>query len=112
MRTLVFTRLHTHRCEGSFPVLSLMVGAVVTRLVPLDEAQANATNITGLEGLTPDQKRVIVASSMTFLVGLFQVESIWLESHDSQGLCDLQSPSSLAARHGGAAVRVHRGLPL
>lgn len=76
MYTLVFTRFRTHLYEGSFPVLSLMVGAVVTRLVPLDEAQANATNITGLEGLTPDQKRVIVASTMTFLVGIFQVQSI------------------------------------
>lgn len=64
--------------QGSFPVLSLMVSAVVTRLVPLDDAQANATNITGLEGLTPEQKRVIVASSMTFLVGIFQVETIRL----------------------------------
>lgn len=63
---------------GSFPVLSLMVGAVVTRLVPLDETQANVTNIPGFEGLTLDQKRVLVASSMTFLVGIFQVELIWL----------------------------------
>lgn len=51
-----------------------MVGAVVTRLVPLD--QANATNIPGTEDLTPEEKRVVVASSMTFLIGIFQVESI------------------------------------
>lgn len=76
MYTLVFIRFHTHLYEGSFPVLSLMVGAVVTRLVPMDEAQVNATDIPGLQGLTLDQKRVIVASSMTFLVGVFQVESI------------------------------------
>lgn len=53
-----------------------MVGAVVTRLVPTDEAQVNATDIPGLQGLTLEQKRVIVASSMTFLVGVYQVESI------------------------------------
>lgn len=76
MYTFTFIHFHTQFYKGSFPVLSLMVGAVVTRLVPLDEAQANTTNIPGLESLTPDQKRVIVASSMTFLVGIFQVGSI------------------------------------
>lgn len=56
---------------GSFPVLSLMVGAVVTRLVPEDGPPAN---ITSFEGLTPDQQRVLVASSVTFLMGIFQVD--------------------------------------
>lgn len=78
MYTLAFIRFHNHLYKGSFPVLSLMVGAVVTRLVPLDEAQANATNITGTEGLSPEGKRVIVASTMTFLIGIYQVESIRL----------------------------------
>lgn len=55
---------------GSFPVLSLMVGAVVTRLVPDNGPPAN---ITGFENLTMDQQRVLVASSMTFLMGIFQV---------------------------------------
>lgn len=59
---------NTH--AGSFPVLSLMVGAVVTRLVPDSGPPAN---ITGFEDLTMDQQRVLVASSMTFLVGIFQV---------------------------------------
>lgn len=58
---------------GSFPVLSLMVGTVVTRLVPDVGPPAN---ITGFEGLTQSQQRVLVASSMTFLVGIFQV--MWL----------------------------------
>ncbi|XP_039647209.1 chloride anion exchanger-like isoform X2 [Perca fluviatilis] len=58
----------THIC--SFPVLSLMVGAVVTRLVPENGPPAN---ITGFEGLTPDQQRVLVASSVTFLMGIFQL---------------------------------------
>lgn len=56
--------------SGSFPVLSLMVGAMVTRLVPENSPPAN---ITDFEGLTPDQQRVLVASSVTFLMGVFQV---------------------------------------
>lgn len=55
---------------GAFPILSLMVGAVVTRLVP-DEGPS--FNITGFEGLSLEQQRVLVASSVTFLMGAFQV---------------------------------------
>ena len=58
------------RSAGAFPVLSLMVGAVVTAMVP-DEG--DSVNITGFEGMDKDQKRVLVASSMTFLVGIYQV---------------------------------------
>lgn len=67
----VFTPLHTYHHVGSFPVLSLMVGAVVIRLVPEDGPPAN---ITGFEGLSQDQQRVLVASSFTFLMGIFQVD--------------------------------------
>uniref|UniRef100_A0A3B4ZZC7 Chloride anion exchanger-like n=1 Tax=Stegastes partitus TaxID=144197 RepID=A0A3B4ZZC7_9TELE len=59
-----------HISVGSFPVLSLMVGAVVTRLVPEVGPPAN---ITDFEGLTQDQQRVLVASSVTFLMGIFQL---------------------------------------
>ncbi|XP_038594299.1 chloride anion exchanger-like [Micropterus salmoides] len=59
-----------HLSVGSFPVLSLMVGAVVIRLVPEDGPPAN---ITGFEGLSQDQQRVLVASSFTFLMGIFQL---------------------------------------
>lgn len=55
---------------GPFPVLCLMIGTVVTRLVPGDGV---ASNITGLEGLSVDEQRVVVASSVTFLAGLMQV---------------------------------------
>ena len=68
---VVSPSVHTHFNAGAFPVLSLMVGAVVTRLVPVDGPPAN---ITGFEGLTPDQQRVLVASSVTFLMGIFQVD--------------------------------------
>lgn len=61
---------HPNTHTGSFPVLSLMVGAVVTRLVPDHGPPAN---ITGFENLTLEQQRVLVASSMTFLMGIFQV---------------------------------------
>ncbi|XP_047431453.1 chloride anion exchanger-like isoform X2 [Mugil cephalus] len=59
-----------HASVGSFPVLSLMVGAVVTRLVPDD---GPPSNFTDFEGLTMDQQRVLVASSLTFLMGIFQL---------------------------------------
>uniref|UniRef100_A0A8C4ILJ1 STAS domain-containing protein n=1 Tax=Dicentrarchus labrax TaxID=13489 RepID=A0A8C4ILJ1_DICLA len=70
MLTYFFLGTSRHISVGSFPVLSLMVGAVVTRLVPEQGAPAN---ITGFEGLTQDQQRVLVASSVTFLMGVFQL---------------------------------------
>ncbi|KAM9327708.1 solute carrier family 26 member 3 [Pholidichthys leucotaenia] len=70
MLTYFFLGTSRHISVGSFPVLSLMVGAVVTRLVP-DEGPA--ANITEFEGLSKDQQRVIVASSVTFLMGIFQL---------------------------------------
>uniref|UniRef100_H3CEE4 SLC26A/SulP transporter domain-containing protein n=1 Tax=Tetraodon nigroviridis TaxID=99883 RepID=H3CEE4_TETNG len=47
-----------------------MIGSVVTRLVP-DEGPS--FNITGFEGLTRDEQRVLVASSVTFLAGIMQL---------------------------------------
>nr|XP_019955396.1 PREDICTED: chloride anion exchanger [Paralichthys olivaceus] len=59
-----------HISVGPFPVLCLMIGSVVTRLVP-DEGPAY--NITGFDGLTMDEQRVLVASSVTFLAGIMQL---------------------------------------
>ncbi|XP_056311613.1 solute carrier family 26 member 3, tandem duplicate 2 [Danio aesculapii] len=59
-----------HISVGAFPVLSLMVGAVVTRLVPDEGPPAN---ITAFEGLTKEEQRILVSASLTFLVGLFQL---------------------------------------
>uniref|UniRef100_A0A3B3YXK9 STAS domain-containing protein n=1 Tax=Poecilia mexicana TaxID=48701 RepID=A0A3B3YXK9_9TELE len=59
-----------HISVGPFPVLCLMIGSVVTRLIP-DEGPA--ANITGFSGLTVDEQRVLVASSLTFLVGIMQL---------------------------------------
>lgn len=50
-----------------------MIGSVVTRFVP-DEGPA--ANITGFEGLTRDEQRVLVASSVTFLAGIMQVKKL------------------------------------
>ncbi|XP_064198750.1 solute carrier family 26 member 3, tandem duplicate 2 [Anguilla rostrata] len=68
--TYFFLGTSRHISVGAFPVLSLMVGAVVTRLVP---DHGPPVNITGLEGLTMDQQRVVVAASATFLMGIFQL---------------------------------------
>ncbi|XP_028251535.1 solute carrier family 26 member 3 [Parambassis ranga] len=70
MLTYFFLGTSRHISVGSFPVLSLMVGAVVTRLVP---EKGQPANITDFEGLTPEQQRVLVASSVTFLMGIFQL---------------------------------------
>lgn len=59
-----------HISVGPFPVLCLMIGSVVTRIVPDDRPPMN---ITGFEGLTQDEQRVIVASSVSFLAGIMQL---------------------------------------
>ncbi|KAB5542289.1 hypothetical protein PHYPO_G00089920 [Pangasianodon hypophthalmus] len=67
--TYFFLGTSRHLSVGPFPVLSLMVGGVVERLVP-----GNTTvNITGFEGLSEEEQRVVVASSVTFLMGIFQL---------------------------------------
>ncbi|NWS88124.1 S26A3 protein, partial [Toxostoma redivivum] len=58
-----------HISVGPFPVLSLMVGGVVTRLVPDDSTgNSNSTNTS-----TIDNERVMVAASVTFLSGIIQL---------------------------------------
>uniref|UniRef100_A0A3B3CDS1 Solute carrier family 26 member 3, tandem duplicate 2 n=1 Tax=Oryzias melastigma TaxID=30732 RepID=A0A3B3CDS1_ORYME len=59
-----------HISVGPFSVLCLMIGSVVTRIIP-DEGPP--VNITGLEGLSIDDQRVLVASSLSFLVGIMQL---------------------------------------
>ncbi|KAM4615558.1 solute carrier family 26 member 3 [Polymixia lowei] len=68
--TYFFLGTSQHISVGSFPVLSLMVGAVVTRLVPQN---GTAANITAFDGLNMEDRRVLVASSVTFLMGIFQL---------------------------------------
>ncbi|NXH17596.1 S26A3 protein, partial [Bucco capensis] len=58
-----------HIAVGPFPVLSLMVGGVVTRLANDDMAgNGTDTNISAL-----NEKRVMVAASVTFLSGVIQL---------------------------------------
>ncbi|NWX01136.1 S26A3 protein, partial [Caloenas nicobarica] len=58
-----------HISVGPFPVLSLMVGGVVVRLVPDDFAEnGTSTNTSAI-----DEERVMVAASVTFLSGVFQL---------------------------------------
>uniref|UniRef100_A0A673CK21 Solute carrier family 26 member 3 n=1 Tax=Sphaeramia orbicularis TaxID=375764 RepID=A0A673CK21_9TELE len=71
MLTYFFLGTSRHISVGSFPVLSLMVGAVVIRLIP-DEG-VPLVNLTTSGNLTLDQQRVLVASSVTFLMGVFQL---------------------------------------
>ncbi|XP_006882692.1 PREDICTED: chloride anion exchanger [Elephantulus edwardii] len=64
-----------HISVGPFPVLSMMVGAVVTRLVP--DPSVNATESSGTSVSTNatllDQERVMVAASVTVLSGIIQL---------------------------------------
>ncbi|TRZ20885.1 hypothetical protein HGM15179_006220 [Zosterops borbonicus] len=58
-----------HIAVGPFPVLSLMVGGVVTRLVPDDSiGNGNSTNTSAI-----NDERVMVAASVTFLSGVIQL---------------------------------------
>lgn len=68
--------------SGPFPVTCLMVGSVVLTLAPDDHflLPGNGTGVNGTEsdGIVVDveameAQRIMVASSMTVLVGLFQV---------------------------------------
>ncbi|XP_033889498.1 chloride anion exchanger-like [Acipenser ruthenus] len=58
-----------HISVGPFPVLSLMVGSVVTKLVP----DATGLSANSTEEMSIEEKRVIVAASVSFLVGIFQL---------------------------------------
>uniref|UniRef100_A0A8B9SIP0 Solute carrier family 26 member 3 n=1 Tax=Anas platyrhynchos TaxID=8839 RepID=A0A8B9SIP0_ANAPL len=57
-----------HISVGPFPVLSLMVGGVVVRLVPDSTVNDTSTNTSII-----DQERVMVAASVTFLAGIIQL---------------------------------------
>lgn len=71
---------------GPFPVTCLMVGSVVLTLAP-DEHFLRPVNITGVnetvtdgrlmevDGEAREAQRILVACTMTVLVGLFQVKS-------------------------------------
>ncbi|XP_075064920.1 chloride anion exchanger-like [Mixophyes fleayi] len=71
-----------HISVGPFPVLSLMIGSAVMRLVPdpvnsnnvtmaIDGMENNTTD--GTEDLSIAEQRVMVAASVTVLAGIFQL---------------------------------------
>ncbi|KAM9311736.1 uncharacterized protein PAF06_009590 [Gastrophryne carolinensis] len=63
-----------HISAGPFPVVSLMVGSVVASLVPegsVGSGNYTLTNTTAEDLL--NEKRIVVAASLTFLVGIIQV---------------------------------------
>uniref|UniRef100_A0A3Q3JG33 STAS domain-containing protein n=1 Tax=Monopterus albus TaxID=43700 RepID=A0A3Q3JG33_MONAL len=62
-----------HISVGPFPVLCLMIGSVVNRLVPSEEGLPALVNITAFKGLNLYEQRVLVASSVTFLAGIMQL---------------------------------------
>ncbi|GAB1297373.1 Pendrin [Apodemus speciosus] len=67
-----------HISVGPFPVVSLMVGSVVMSMAPDDHflvpsGNGSALNATTLDTGTRDAARVVLASTLTFLVGIIQL---------------------------------------
>ncbi|XP_036719786.1 chloride anion exchanger [Balaenoptera musculus] len=63
-----------HISVGPFPVLSMMVGAVVVRLTPTaDTADSTATNSSVANDLSLDEHKVMVAATVTILSGIIQL---------------------------------------
>uniref|UniRef100_A0A672FEJ4 Solute carrier family 26 member 3 n=1 Tax=Salarias fasciatus TaxID=181472 RepID=A0A672FEJ4_SALFA len=75
MLTYFFFGTSRHISVGAFPVLSLMIGAVVLRLVPMD---GSPSKIQAFADLNVTQQKVLVASSVTFLMGIYQVLAMGL----------------------------------
>uniref|UniRef100_A0A669PES3 Solute carrier family 26 member 4 n=1 Tax=Phasianus colchicus TaxID=9054 RepID=A0A669PES3_PHACC len=78
--TYFFLGTSRHISVGPFPVVSLMVGSVVMSMAPDDNfliVDSNATGTNGTEILidtdSRDAQRVLIASTLTFLVGILQV---------------------------------------
>ncbi|OWK52852.1 Pendrin [Lonchura striata] len=66
--------------QGPFPVVSLMVGSVVLSMAPdenflIEGSNTTGTNVTGalIDTESRDAQRVLIASTLTFLVGILQV---------------------------------------
>ncbi|NWH20783.1 S26A4 protein, partial [Grus americana] len=76
--TYFFLGTSRHISVGPFPVVSLMVGSVVLNMAPDDNFLidgSNGTNGTGIliDTQSRDAQRVLIASTLTFLVGILQV---------------------------------------
>ncbi|XP_004702832.1 pendrin [Echinops telfairi] len=64
-----------HISVGPFPVVSLMVGSVVLQMAPDEHFISNETtfNATIIDTAARDQERVLLASTLTLLVGIIQL---------------------------------------
>ncbi|XP_075285168.1 pendrin isoform X2 [Opisthocomus hoazin] len=78
--TYFFLGTSRHISVGPFPVVSLMVGSVVLSMAPDDNFLIDGSNATGINGTETlidtearDAQRVLIASTLTFLVGILQV---------------------------------------
>ncbi|KAM9206168.1 pendrin [Mergus octosetaceus] len=78
--TYFFLGTSRHISVGPFPVVSLMVGSVVLSMAPdenfiIDGSNATGANSTGtvVDTESRDAQRVLIASTLTFLVGILQV---------------------------------------
>ncbi|XP_072097511.1 chloride anion exchanger-like [Mobula birostris] len=69
--TYFFLGTSRHISVGPFPVVSLMVGTVVERMVTDDSLGANSTIFPA--DLSKEERQVWVAGSVTFLSGIFQL---------------------------------------
>nr|XP_003407255.1 pendrin [Loxodonta africana] len=64
-----------HISVGPFPVVSLMVGSVVLNMAPDEHFISNETtsNATVIDFAARDKERVLIASTLTLLVGIIQL---------------------------------------
>ncbi|XP_059842774.1 chloride anion exchanger-like [Hypanus sabinus] len=69
--TYFFLGTSRHISVGPFPVVSLMVGTVVERMVTDDSLGANSTIFPA--DMSKEERQVWVAGSVTFLSGIFQL---------------------------------------
>lgn len=70
--------METFFSSGPFPVVSLMVGSVVLTLAPdenflIPSSNGTAPNATMINSAARDAERVLIASTLTLLVGIIQV---------------------------------------
>ncbi|XP_068786528.1 pendrin isoform X2 [Struthio camelus] len=79
-----------------FPVVSLMVGSVVLSMAPDDNFLIDGSNATGANGTGPlidtesrDAQRVLIASTLTFLVGILQTLVEIFERIGTTNIADL-----------------------
>uniref|UniRef100_A0A7M4F7Z5 Solute carrier family 26 member 4 n=1 Tax=Crocodylus porosus TaxID=8502 RepID=A0A7M4F7Z5_CROPO len=76
--TYFFLGTSRHISVGPFPVVSLMVGSVVLSMAPDENFLLVSSNTTGLNKTlidteSRDAQRVLIASTVTFLVGIIQL---------------------------------------